>query len=472
MEATLTSTPWPVLFLSLKTRKDVPDSQVQIAAAAIDSFTMRRAICGLTTKDYNRLFIQVLGAAQAAAPETVGDVIRDTLASQTADSRELAERQRVPRRTLESELYPRLTKPRLRSLLVGMENFLRSRLSEDVGSVAARRSDLTIEHLLPQKWEAHWPLPVGSEDTKAARVDSVHRLGNLTLLTHSLNPRVGNSAWATKAAELRRHALLRLTTSSVFAAPPEALGDFDDHQWAQYWDEERIRRRSLWLADVAVEAWPRPEGGGEIDWAGKLDVRRLVGERKSSTTIADLVDAGLLAVGDELTWNRPQLGQRHSCVVQGDGTLRLPDGVVKQTPSGAAIALTGGSHDGWTVWRVPSHGDRMLADLRAEFEESEVGRARAVGQLTLDDDVLTGGRVQFTIAGRAFDLDANDVRQRLQGRSPEMLYEHWVEIDGIKWPPKQVLDVVTGVPRSEFVSVHADSILRRLGFRTSRNTGR
>ena len=188
--------------------------------------------------------------------------------------------------------------------------------------------------------------------------------------------------------------------------------------------------------------------------------------------IRDSVDAGLLAVGDELTWNRPQLGQRHSCVVQGDGTLRLPDGVVKQTPSGAAIALTGGSHDGWTVWRVPSHGDRMLADLRAEFEESEVGRARAVGQLTLDDDVLTGGRVQFTIAGRAFDLDANDVRQRLQGRSPEMLYEHWVEIDGIKWPPKQVLDVVTGVPRSEFVSVHADSILRRLGFRTSRNTGR
>lgn len=109
---TLTSTPWPVL-LSLKTRKDVPDSQVQIAAAAIDSFTMRRAICGLTTKDYNRLFIQVLGAAQAAAPETVGDVIRDTLASQTADSRNPPERQRAPRRTSESELYPRLTKPRL-----------------------------------------------------------------------------------------------------------------------------------------------------------------------------------------------------------------------------------------------------------------------------------------------------------------------------------------------------------------------
>lgn len=83
-------------------------------------------------------------------------------------------------------------------------------------------------------------------------------------------------------------------------------------------------------------------------------------------------------------------------MVQEDGTLRLPDRVVKQTPSGAVIALAGGRHDGWTVWRLPSHGDRSLAELRAEFEESEVGRARAVGQLALDEDALTGGRVQFT----------------------------------------------------------------------------
>jgi len=52
---------------------------------------------------------------------------------------------------------------------------------------------LTIEHIMPQRWEEHWPLPadvVASE--RNMLIDSV---GNLTLLTKKLNPKLSNSAW-------------------------------------------------------------------------------------------------------------------------------------------------------------------------------------------------------------------------------------------------------------------------------------
>ncbi|MCE9620837.1 MAG: DUF262 domain-containing protein [Actinomycetia bacterium] len=374
MEATLTSTPWPVL-LNLRTRVGVPDSEMEIAARAIDSFIMRRAICGQTAKDYNRLFLQVLNASKEALPGEAGRVVRDMLAGQTASSRTWPSDSEFMAGLLAADLFDKQYRARMRSLLVGLENQLRSTLNEDVGAVSAKKSDLSVEHLLPQKWQDGWPTVDGTEEAATQRQDAVHRLGNLTLLTHALNPTLSNKNWAAKSAELRRQALLRLTTSSVFAAPTNGEEDWTDHEWSAVWDEERIRQRSIWLAQLAVETWPRPEGGDEVDWRSRLESPNTSesGRRTFSTTVLDLVEAGLLSPGDELVWSRPQVGDRHVCVVTNDGHLKLPDGRTKRTPSGAAIAMAGGSFDGWEVWRVPAKANQSLGDLRDDYE-------RQVGQ--------------------------------------------------------------------------------------------
>ena len=75
--------------------------------------------------------------------------------------------------------------------------------------------------------------------------------------------------------------------------------------------------------------------------------------------------------------------------------------------------------------------------------------------------------MRFTIDGQQVDLDAAAVRRDLTGRSPEAIRTHWVEIDGVRWPPKQVLALATGIPRTSFISHTAIRDLRRLGFRTS-----
>jgi hypothetical protein len=57
---------------------------------------------------------------------------------------------------------------------------------------------LTLEHLLPRDWEAHWPLVVREQSSDAhdlalkRRTQAIHRAGNLTLLTKELNPSVSN----------------------------------------------------------------------------------------------------------------------------------------------------------------------------------------------------------------------------------------------------------------------------------------
>ena len=59
---------------------------------------------------------------------------------------------------------------------------------------------LTIEHLMPVQWVEHWPLVV-VEETEAGRKkaadfrnETIHKVGNLTLLTKKLNPAV----WVTQ----------------------------------------------------------------------------------------------------------------------------------------------------------------------------------------------------------------------------------------------------------------------------------
>lgn len=80
--------------------------------------------------------------------------------------------------------------------------------------------------------------------------------------------------------------------------------------------------------------------------------------------------------------------------------------------------------------------------------------------------------MQFRLNGDDFDIDPADARSRLAGHPAEPIQTHWVELDGRQWPPKQALEVITGVQRAGFTSHRASDILSRLGFATSRDGGR
>ena len=89
------------------------------------------------------------------------------------------------------------------------------------------------EHLLPQKWQRNWHV----EDVQAQldRAEHVHRLGNLTLLTESLNLSVSNGPWLGengKWAKLEKYDVL-LMNREIRRISKDG------------WDEQRIDDRTL-----------------------------------------------------------------------------------------------------------------------------------------------------------------------------------------------------------------------------------
>lgn len=261
MDATQTTTPWPVL-LYLHANDAIPIPQRERAAEAIDSFLMRRAVCRLTTKDYNRLFLQVLEAAKASEPDRAGEAVEDALLGQTADSRRWPTDAEFVASLVQPNLYHLLVRARLKAVLVGIENHLRTDKTEPGPLLKSSDSKLSIEHLLPQSWEKNWPLASapadeGYDGLLQRRRDVVHQVGNLTLTTSKLNPSLSNKAWKQKKKDIQKYSLLLLTGDSVLTAPDLAKR-WDTESWVEDWDEERIALRARWLAKHALAVWPRP----------------------------------------------------------------------------------------------------------------------------------------------------------------------------------------------------------------------
>lgn len=76
-----------------------------------------------------------------------------------------------------------------------------------------------------------------------------------------------------------------------------------------------------------------------------------------------------------------------------------------------------------------------------------------------------------TIARREFSLGARQVERALRGVLPEPVRDHFVVVNGRRYPPKQALGRVTGLDRADFTTHHARRILTNLGFPAGRRQG-
>jgi hypothetical protein len=214
------------------------------ALKAIESFLVRRMVSRMTTKDYNRLFLDLAELLQRRGLQAADDVVIEFLSGQTADSREWPNDQRLRESILGLPLYRLLTRGRLRLFLEGIEQTMRTAKAEDRNV----QRNLTIEHVMPRRWHEHWPLPEGQEPESAAadRDRMIHTIGNLTLVTDALNPSLSNGPWPKKRQGLRDHSVLYLN-KDILSVPSEAQ-----------WDEASIRKRGERLAGLAAQAWPGP----------------------------------------------------------------------------------------------------------------------------------------------------------------------------------------------------------------------
>lgn len=73
-----------------------------------------------------------------------------------------------------------------------------------------------------------------------------------------------------------------------------------------------------------------------------------------------------------------------------------------------------------------------------------------------------------TIAKRRFDLRRDRIEEALRDVLPEPVASHYVVIGHRRYPPKQVIALVTGLDRADFTSHQARRVLMGLGFPVGR----
>ena len=201
--------------------------------ALLESYIVRRMLVQATTKNYNRLFTSlILNEVKDA------EALRKALEANDEATTYMPGDAEVRAAFEESCLYNLQSK--------GVLYLLESAIRPGMSSTALLGfNQYTLEHMMPKKWRNKW----GTLDDEAAtrRDRKLLTLGNLAIITHSLNASIRDADWTTKKQGKGYKDGLALCAAGL-ATMAGALEK-------ESWDEDGIADRAEWLADKALKVW-------------------------------------------------------------------------------------------------------------------------------------------------------------------------------------------------------------------------
>lgn len=324
----------------------IPEAQLNKALDSIESWLVRRMLVRASTNSYTQVAAELITQVTMGDRAASGDTVEAFLRSQVVGSRYWPDDDELRGELRVLPAYARLRRARLRMVLEAIEDHQRGWKDgkEGLGGQRVLRGKYAIEHVMPRRWATNWPLRGVSE---VEREQTIHRLGNLTLLTGRLNSKVSNGRWSDKRAALKHHDVLKLNSDLIDSG-------------SRQWNEELIAARTEHLIDKIIDIWPVPSGHRSVGLARLDTVRRKV-------DLADLIGANMIEVGAVLRARGKRFAGRTATVLS-DGQIDV-DGVAYSSPSGAASAITGRAANGWRFFLVSQSPQRSLRDLLHEYAD-------------------------------------------------------------------------------------------------------
>ena len=241
---------YPMLLIMLDA--DLSAEEWAKVSRILESYLLRRAICGLTTKNYNRIFLML--ARNLRRDGISAENFKRHLLDMTGESNEWPGDAHFREKWRTVNAYQSLGTAKIVHILKRISDTLIDSKMEDISIDVP----LSVEHIMPQSWQAHWPLASGqhglsgeqleSEDefdlraATSARAAAVQRIGNLTIITQPANSTLLNGGWNEKKPMYLQHSLLPIN---------HALQHWD------VWDESTIAARSDELFERALKIWVR-----------------------------------------------------------------------------------------------------------------------------------------------------------------------------------------------------------------------
>jgi hypothetical protein len=249
----------PVFLWMLSENHPVPAEQRAIGLAALESWAIRRTLLRLTTKDVNKFIVSILKVLSSVEPTQAGETLVAHLSEQSTETRIWPGDDWLAKDLPELRMYGSLRQDRLRVVLSAVERHFRdqSPMYEQVQLPAG----LEIEHVMPRGWRAHWDEepPLGLE-AAAERDRLVNTLGNLTLITKSLNGSLSNRPWTDEAAVSLKDggspAKGKRSLLDAFSLLVLNKRILEDHKTS--WTEADIAARSAELTQAVCRVWPGP----------------------------------------------------------------------------------------------------------------------------------------------------------------------------------------------------------------------
>lgn len=243
-----TSTFYPLLLLLGDSERHIDPQERDGILTDLESYLIRRLVCGLTNKAYNRTMLSILNLLRTT-PIVKRATVQRFLLDLQGDTVRWPTDEEFERAWMTLPAYKVLGPGRTLMFLEALDLQLTTKLQEQVHL----SGPLNIEHVMPQHGtEADWPLPgdpADEEHRKRAheqREQIMHTFGNLTLLSQALNITVSNGPFAQKCPAITANSSLRLNAY------------FQHFLDGKPWTEDAIEERGRELFQVARLVWPRP----------------------------------------------------------------------------------------------------------------------------------------------------------------------------------------------------------------------
>lgn len=219
---------------------------------AVESYIVRRAVCGYTLQNYNRVFLAI--ARDVAEEGDPAAFIDRALRGLSGPSTAWPSDDEFREGWMHKDFLGRLTSKKAQFLFLRLNEHMTRERSDASVSIP----NPSIEHVMPKKWHDAWLLPSGARGTEGdgaecladrrvieesrKRDGHLNMVGNLALVSREFNSELSNSSWNAKRQVFREGSILPINRS--IADSPE-------------WSEKEILQRSESLWHHAISLWKK-----------------------------------------------------------------------------------------------------------------------------------------------------------------------------------------------------------------------
>jgi uncharacterized protein with ParB-like and HNH nuclease domain len=225
----------PYVLYLLNEVKDIEEKNKMFTL--LESYLIRRFICKGTTKNYNNLF---------------ASFIRNEVNTYEKLSKRIYEAEDPTNKFPSDEdlknafFESNLTNQQAKVILYLIEKTTRD--PRKYSTNLRPLNEYSLEHIMPKKWRNNWVIPASfTEQDKEKRDQLVLKLGNLTIITASLNSSIRDASWEIKKVGKGNKKGLKEYSAGISI--------FEKYLSCSEWNENKIIERGKELFNLSKKIW-------------------------------------------------------------------------------------------------------------------------------------------------------------------------------------------------------------------------